>query len=76
MEDLAFTSSDPQVSAQLNQARENERVNKELQLHVQELEMQILAELKDIGGDNKDEISLLNEITGKFFQGIPQYTHL
>ena len=36
--------------------------------------MKIKVELNDINGDNyKDEVSLLNEIGGKFFQSIPEY---
>eukprot|EP00347_Sterkiella_histriomuscorum_P010348 403376650 len=59
----------------LLQQRENLRINNELDKQVEELDLRIQAELKDIVGDNKDEVSLLNEITGKFFQGIPQYSH-
>ncbi|CDW87208.1 UNKNOWN [Stylonychia lemnae] len=62
-----------QENYQLSQNLENQRLNKQLESELEKLDLRIKAQFKDVIGDNKDEISLLNEITGKFFQGIPQY---
>ncbi len=55
------------------QTEANEKANKELEEDLRELDIKLTAELKNIVGENKDEISLLNEISGRNFQGIPQY---
>ena len=52
---------------------ENERVNEELHSRIKKLEMEFSGELKRVCSANWDEVSLLNEVTGRLVQGIPQY---
>ena len=65
--------ADDLENSQIAHRLENERLNEQLKSELEKLNLRIQAELKDVVGDNKDEISLLNEVTGKFFQGIPTY---
>lgn len=37
-------------------------------------DFKVEAKLSELFGHSTDEISLLNDMTGKFFQGIPQYS--
>lgn len=51
---------------------ETESVNAGIAEEIKMLEMRA-AELKDVAGENKDEVSLLTQLCGKCFQGIPEY---
>ena len=46
------------------QKLENEKINSELNELIDGLDMKIFAEMKDIVGNHKEEISLLNQISG------------
>lgn len=49
----------------------NENLNKELL--AKNFEMKVTVSLVDIVGDYLDEVSLLNQVSGQFFQCIPNY---
>ena len=54
----------------------NLRINAGIEDDVMRLELRIECELREISGDYKDEVSLLNQVGGRFFQGIPEYVNL
>ena len=49
------------------QKLENERINSELTDLVKGLDMKIFAEMKDLIGNQNEEISLLNQVSGQYF---------
>lgn len=55
---------------------ENESANQGLEDEIKKLGMQIEIEMQEIAGQYNDEISLLNQIGGKFFQCVPTYETL
>ena len=55
------------------QALANKKANETLQSEVQKLGIRIKVDLADICGEYKDEVSLLNQISGAYFQCIPEY---
>lgn len=54
----------------------NESANQGLEDEIKKLGMQIEIEMGEIAGQYNDEISLLNQIGGKFFQCVPTYETL
>jgi len=57
--------------AQEQQALENDRVGRELEEELKDFDLKLATDMLTIVGENKDEVSLLNEISGRNFQGIP-----
>jgi hypothetical protein len=53
--------------------KENDRLNDGLLSEIQKLGLRIKADLASIQGEYLDEVSLLNQISGSFFQSIPEY---
>lgn len=51
----------------------NDKLNENIMDDIKRLGLSIQAELRDIQGEYKDEVSLLNEVSGRFFQSIPEY---
>jgi hypothetical protein len=46
---------------------ENDRLSEELSRDLEKFNLKVYAELIDIGGKYNDEVSLLNEVAGKYF---------
>ena len=55
----------------LNEA--NNKLNDGLLTEIQKLGLRIKANLASIQGEYLDEVSLLNQISGSYFQSIPEY---
>jgi hypothetical protein len=67
------SSSEEQLRQMEILQRENERHNQGLAEQVRNLGLQIKADLANIQGEYLDEISLLNQISGAYYQSIPEY---
>ncbi len=68
-----FEKTETYLENERLQQLENERLNAELELELKKLDQRIRADLSDISREIKDEISLLNEVTGRYIQGIPTF---
>jgi hypothetical protein len=55
----------------LNEA--NNKLNDGMFTEIQKLGLRIKADLASIQGEYLDEVSLLNQISGSYFQSIPEY---
>lgn len=69
-------ATEEQIKEMENLKSANKNANEGLEDEIKKLGMQIEIEMCEIAGQYNDEISLLNQIGGKFFQCIPTYETL
>ncbi|TNV78560.1 hypothetical protein FGO68_gene13149 [Halteria grandinella] len=67
------TASEEQRRQFEDQQREVARLNIGLEEEISRLQQRVELELKDVTGEYKDEVSLLNQISAAFFQCTPDY---
>jgi hypothetical protein len=66
-------ASETQLKILEEQMGETERLNVGISDEIKRMELQIKADLSDVCGEYNDEISLLNQVGGMYFQCIPEY---